>query len=535
MKNRKCKTLVSVITAISVILAMFSAFAAVSAEEAVSVLAKTTYLQTDNIEVNWDAVPPTVGWLGVYNADYTDVYNYCDYIERDKGTSFPSGVSTRYKASSWPLSAGNYKLVMFEGSGYTVNSTVDFAIEASAEADTVTVDNSSVYICHEQSVTITVSGGLTANTWHRVRLYKATGGFTSANTGFGNNGVNFGELIGDASGFTTDENGAGSVVESLHQSVTNPGMYVYTIMENWDTKAVAFVEIKEAAVVSVSRISVPLGANIPLAVKVTAGENGLEPNKTYNVRLYKAYNAYSGFGSGGINWNERKCDASSIKTDENGNAVVLQSKHISAVTETGRYAYVIMDGWDTKARVFFEVTAAVTSLPEDTPQITIDKTGITLGNNESLTVSVANAAELGIGGKYYYLRLCKAGDGYTVNDSGFGEGGCTGSYTQANGITLDEKGSGTSVQTIHNEEITEPGIYAYVLMDEWTTKARVFFEVKKKPGDVNNDGKIDILDLINLKKMYDETIDYKDTGDINGDGNLDALDLVELRKILLQQ
>ena len=98
---------------------------------------------------------------------------------------------------------------------------------------------------------------------------------------------------------------------------------------------------------------------------------------------------------------------------------------------------------------------------------------------------------------------------------------------------MDENGSGSYTQGIHSTNITEPGIYAYVLMDGWNTVGRVFFEVTEKPGDVNNDGVIDIRDLICLKKMYEEIIDFDISGDVNGDNNLDALDLVELRKILL--
>lgn len=501
------------------------------------ILAKETYWSTESIVVNWASVPETVGWIGVYPKDYTDKTKYCDYIERDKGIKFPSGVASRYNGYTWPLDTGDYTLVMYEGSGYTVNSTIDFSLVK----PTVTTDKSSVLVCHNDKVTITVSGGLKANKYYNVRLYKAKEGYTPDNSGFGNSGVTYTtpNMIGDATGFTTDENGAGTVTETLHQSVTEPGVYAYTIMDassNYNTEAIAFIEVKDAATVSLSRTEVPLGANITLALKATAGEQGLEPDTTYKIRLYGAYNGCTGFGSSEVNWDAYKNFEASAKTDVNGVLIARLNGHISKITETGNYAYCIMDSkLDTKARAFFTVTDASNPIPEDVPQITIDKTSITLGSDEELTVTVKNAKELGIESKYYYLRLSKAQDGYTVNDSGFTTGGTTGPYTDGRGVTLDENGSATAVQTIHNDKITEPGIYAYVLFDGWDTIGRVFFEVKKKPGDVNNDGSINILDLINLKKICEEMIDYNASGDVNGDGQVDSLDLVELRRILLAQ
>lgn len=53
-------------------------------------------------------------------------------------------------------------------------------------------------------------------------------------------------------------------------------------------------------------------------------------------------------------------------------------------------------------------------------------------------------------------------------------------------------------------------------------------------GDVNNDGSINIMDLVRLKKY---TTDYKtdiyyDASDLNYDGNIDASDLVILKNLL---
>ncbi len=168
--------------------------------------------------------------------------------------------------------------------------------------------------------------------------------------------------------------------------------------------------------------------------------------------------------------------------------------------------YCIMDGWNTVARAFFDVTAATIRSPR-TRRLLSDKNTVILGSSEQLTFSVANSAELGlIAGKKYNVRLMRTKDGFGVNDSGFGESGLNFSSIlgEGTGITLDENGSGSASQSIHSELITEPGVYAYVLMDGWSTVARVFFEVKKAPGDVNGDGAADIRDLIHLKKMYAE-------------------------------
>ncbi|MFQ8951716.1 MAG: hypothetical protein ACLR56_01010 [Oscillospiraceae bacterium] len=152
-----------------------------------------------------------------------------------------------------------------------------------------------MYVGHSESVKIEISsGGLAANAYHRVRLYKAKSGFGTGNTGFGNAGINFSNdnLIGDATGFTTDANGGATVTQTLHQKITDPGVYGYAIIDStWDTKAIAFIEIKDAARVSISRTSVPLGANIPLALKVTAGDGGLE-NKYYKYAFTAAERHY---------------------------------------------------------------------------------------------------------------------------------------------------------------------------------------------------------------------------------------------------
>lgn len=56
-----------------------------------------------------------------------------------------------------------------------------------------------------------------------------------------------------------------------------------------------------------------------------------------------------------------------------------------------------------------------------------------------------------------------------------------------------------------------------------------------KAGDVNGDEKIDILDLIHMKKhiAYGNELKNSDAADINGDGKCNALDLSALRRMIL--
>lgn len=53
-------------------------------------------------------------------------------------------------------------------------------------------------------------------------------------------------------------------------------------------------------------------------------------------------------------------------------------------------------------------------------------------------------------------------------------------------------------------------------------------------GDANGDGKVDILDLINLKKKSaDENITLSPATDFDGDSAISSDDLVAVKKILL--
>ena len=51
-------------------------------------------------------------------------------------------------------------------------------------------------------------------------------------------------------------------------------------------------------------------------------------------------------------------------------------------------------------------------------------------------------------------------------------------------------------------------------------------------GDVNSDGTINILDIVQLANMI-LSDDYQESADLNGDGNLNILDIVQLVNIIL--
>ena len=51
-------------------------------------------------------------------------------------------------------------------------------------------------------------------------------------------------------------------------------------------------------------------------------------------------------------------------------------------------------------------------------------------------------------------------------------------------------------------------------------------------GDVNEDGTVNILDIVQLANMI-LSDDYQESADLNGDGNLNILDIVQLVNIIL--
>lgn len=59
----------------------------------------------------------------------------------------------------------------------------------------------------------------------------------------------------------------------------------------------------------------------------------------------------------------------------------------------------------------------------------------------------------------------------------------------------------------------------------------------EKPGDINGDGKVDIIDFIHLKSIFvsgkEQEESRAETADVNGDGSLTVADLISLKSIIL--
>lgn len=131
-------------------------------------------------------------------------------------------------------------------------STVSVSLSASADTVyTVTASPAVVELGEHTPITITVSGGI-AKGWYRTRLYKAKSG--THESGIGNAGVDYqGGYYGAADGrgmtIAADGSGKSPSGETLHYSLTQPGVYAYTIMDKttYHTLARAFITVVDSA------------------------------------------------------------------------------------------------------------------------------------------------------------------------------------------------------------------------------------------------------------------------------------------------
>ena len=55
------------------------------------------------------------------------------------------------------------------------------------------------------------------------------------------------------------------------------------------------------------------------------------------------------------------------------------------------------------------------------------------------------------------------------------------------------------------------------------------------PGDINNDGVVDVLDVIELVNMILNNSNYTENADLNADGIINVVDIVELVNIVLNR
>lgn len=485
---------------------------------------KTTYSNTESISINWDIVPDNIGWAGIYPKDCTDMGNYGDYLERSEASvrsSFPTDQAGRHKSITWPAAEGDYKIVFFEGSGYTVAETYDIHIESYD----VLVSHETVEVGFSDAISVTVEGGLKPNKTYGVRMYHSNNSsLTSADSGLGNTGVNWGGGNATVGDFTTDANGAGTISFTTHSTfATTAGVYAVTFhnKENsWDTEARAFFTVVESTtaylekdVYLVGDSIAPIWDNIP----ETIGWAGIYP---------KGYTDTTNYGD----YIERS-EAETRPAFPSG--VQSRYKAFSWPASAGDYTVVFFVG--SGYTVAKEVDISIIKY-----DVTATPDTYVLGSSVSMELYV----EAGLSAsKWYATRIYKAQDGFGPADSGFGNAGVLfGSQvggTNGAGVTTNTEGGATWTETLHNTAITEPGTYVYTIHDtqnSWNTVARVFFTVTEPVfnGDVNGDGDIDVRDLVRIQKWLVEISD-DDTGcDVNGDGYVDANDTKELRQYIIK-
>ena len=70
------------------------------------------------------------------------------------------------------------------------------------------------------------------------------------------------------------------------------------------------------------------------------------------------------------------------------------------------------------------------------------------------------------------------------------------------------------------------------LIAQWIDEGALPEPYEPLQGDVNGDGVINILDIVQLANMI-LSDDYQESADLNGDGNLNILDIVQLVNIIL--
>ncbi len=485
----------------------------VGSKEDLPLIDKESYYSGETINVLWDNVPAEYGWVGVYAKGNTTYSNYGDYIERGRSTSFPSGDSSRYKSLSWPLAAGEYSAVFFVGSGYTVGKTVDFTVK---EAVSVSLTSDTVEIGKINPLTLSISGGLTAGKYYFVRLYHAKS--ADGVNGLGSKNVDFSKpLIGQGFGITAAADGSGSATEYNHgYQITEPGNYAYVIMDNWNSVATAFFTAVEPETPAqyidadefyVGATNINLNWDeIPSNAGWAAIYREADKDDKYNYADYIVRGDNDSFPSG----------------------ITSRYKSGSWPIEEGTYyiKYYVGTGYDIAGISTVTVKQGLHA----------DVTTVQATADTPITITVDTGLEPG---KYYYVRLYKAYGG--AEATAFGSTGLdwSGAYGAGFGVTGDENGAATVTEDLHVKAITEPGNYAYVIMDEnWATLGHINFTVTAAPklaGDVNGDKVVDVRDLVHLKKVLAEEVDFTLLADVNNDEDVDATDIIEWKSILLNQ
>ena len=70
------------------------------------------------------------------------------------------------------------------------------------------------------------------------------------------------------------------------------------------------------------------------------------------------------------------------------------------------------------------------------------------------------------------------------------------------------------------------------LIAQWIDEGALPETYEPLPGDVNDDGTVNILDIVQLANMILSN-EYEESADLSGDGVLNILDIVQLINIIL--
>ena len=163
---------------------------------------------------------------------------------------------------------------------------------------------------------------------------------------------------------------------------------------------------------------------------------------------------------------------------------------------------------------------ALGELPE-TQKITVTCDGMTTGSEYMIYVLTDNTGVPTVDNIAYIKKIQAESAQMSIQVSlaeKYNEKQCYVYVVEANG---ELKEIGTFTQHEHQFENGKCSVCGY---EEGETVV---------PGDINGDNKVDITDLIRLKKFIaDDTTEIIGSADLNGDGIVDILDLIRLKKII---
>ncbi len=100
-------------------------------------------------------------------------------------------------------------------------------------------------------------------------------------------------------------------------------------------------------------------------------------------------------------------------------------------------------------------------------------------------------------------------------------------YDHSNSLLWQYVNSG--FMPLGNNDLTNTQVN---LIAQWIDEGALSEPYEPLPGDVNDDGTVNILDIVQLANMI-LSDDYQESADLNGDGNLNILDIVQLVNIIL--